>query len=87
MERKPILRFKFIIIFAVLFLVAMFILYMVQTKLEDVIEDEKPAVSTTVEDDGQTTSTTPPSANKETEITTTLDENIVTLAPPQMPVN
>ena len=40
-NKKPFLRFRFIVIFAVLLLVAMFILYMLQTSLEDILDEEK----------------------------------------------
>lgn len=84
MDKKPILRFRFILIFAVLLLIAMFILYMIQTNLEDVIDEEKPATTTTVsfENTPQTT-TTSPGESVQTTTTTTIDQNIVTISPPQ----
>ncbi len=81
MNKKPVLRFRFIVIFAVLLLVAMFILYMVQTSLEDVIDEEKPATTTTVPYENISTTTTAP--EQTTTTTTTIDENIVTISPPQ----
>lgn len=85
MDKKPILRFRFILIFAILLLIAMFILYMVQTSLEDVIDGEKPATTTTLkaEYDAPTTTTTSPDDVTQTTTTTTIDENIVTISPPQ----
>lgn len=84
MDKKPILRFRFILIFAVLLLIAMFILYMIQTNLEDVIDEEKPATTTTAsfENTPQTT-TTSPGESVQTTTTTTIDQNIVTISPPQ----
>lgn len=38
-EKKIVLRFRFVVIFAVLFLLAVFVVYMLSTSLEDVIGD------------------------------------------------
>lgn len=83
MDKKPILRFRFILIFAVLLLIAMFILYMIQTNLEDVIDEEKPATTTTASFENTPQTTTSPSESVQTTTTTTIDQNIVTLSPPQ----
>lgn len=39
-EKKPVLRFRFIVVFAVLLLAAMFVVYMLQTSLEDVLGND-----------------------------------------------
>lgn len=75
-EKKPFLRFRFIVIFAVLLLVAMFILYMIQTSLEDILEENEKNGKTS-----QTTTVTQ-SDNKTTTTVTTVDENIMTITTP-----
>ena len=55
-EKKPVLRFRFIVVFAVLLLAAMFVVYMLQTSLEDVLgndgnggKDKNTATTTTAD--------------------------------------
>lgn len=59
-KKKPLLRFRFVIIFAILLLIAMFVLYMIQTSLEDVLDEKekKNSTTTTVTTSQMTTTTT-----------------------------
>ena len=80
-EKKPFLRFRFIVIFAVLLLVAMFILYMIQTSLEDILEENEKNGKTS-----QTTTVTQSDNKTTTTVTTvtTVDENIMTITTPNL---
>ena len=78
-NKKPFLRFRFIVIFAVLLLVAMFILYKLQTSLEDILDEEKKNKKTTT-----TTTVVTQNENAITTTVTTVDEDIVTIKTPPL---
>lgn len=59
-QKRPVLRFRFIILFSVLLLAAIFVIYMLGTSLEDVIDKPADGSSEVTRQTEQTTVTQPP---------------------------